>query len=305
MTLFQMAFDFILYSFVGWVIEVIYHAVTQGKVVNRGMLNGPVCPIYGCGVVGAFLIAKHGAEYAFACEPSELNGFIIFLGGMLLCTMIELVTGALLDTIFHMRWWDYREKPFNLNGYICLEFSIIWGLAMVFVIKVLYPSPGHGFFELVPNMLTNIVLILCYIALAADLVVTVLMIRRMEHRLGELDEVQKMMRAVSDKLSVMIGEGTLGEMQRLDEGRLQAALAKAELRDAISASEKERMADLAKKKRDLELMAAKLSKSFTEHEVFGLGRFVSAFPGLKHDRLGSVKKLIAGWLDARHPADNA
>ena len=142
MTLFQMAFDFILYSFVGWVIEVIYHAVTQGKVVNRGMLNGPVCPIYGCGVVGAFLIAKHGAEYAFACEPSELNGFIIFLGGMLLCTMIELVTGALLDTIFHMRWWDYREKPFNLNGYICLEFSIIWGLAMVFAIKVLYPSPA-------------------------------------------------------------------------------------------------------------------------------------------------------------------
>ena len=109
---------FFIYSFLGWCVEVAFVAVTTGKVVDRGFLNGPVCPIYGCGMVGVLIILL----------PVKNNVWLLFLGGMIICSTVELFGGWILDKIFHMRWWDYSEKPFNIGGYICLPFSIMWGI---------------------------------------------------------------------------------------------------------------------------------------------------------------------------------
>lgn len=98
--------------------------------VNRGFLNGPWCHVYGFGVV---------IVLAFL-EPLKSNLLLLFLSSVVLTSALEWATGFVLEKIFHQRWWDYSDQPFNLNGYICLRFSIAWGLACLFVVKLLHPS---------------------------------------------------------------------------------------------------------------------------------------------------------------------
>ena len=132
MTYFQICLYFLVYSFGGWVVEVIFHAVALGKVINRGFLNGPVCPVYGFGVLSVFAMLN-----TIQSGGHQMNDAMIFLFGIILATAVELIAGWLLDVCFHARWWDYSDKPFNFHGYICLEFSLIWGLAIVMVVKVI------------------------------------------------------------------------------------------------------------------------------------------------------------------------
>ena len=131
MTYYQICWYFLIYSFGGWALEVVYHAVACGKVINRGFLNGPVCPVYGFGVLSVFAMINtiQGGGYL-------MNDGMIFLFGVILATAVELIAGWLLDVCFHARWWDYSNKPLNLHGYICLEFSLIWGVAILLVVKV-------------------------------------------------------------------------------------------------------------------------------------------------------------------------
>ena len=85
---------FLLYSFLGWCLEVAFHAVTMGKIVNRGFLNGPLCPIYGFGMTAVILTLR----------PVEDNLFLLFTGGTVFATLIELIGGFVLLKLFHMRW---------------------------------------------------------------------------------------------------------------------------------------------------------------------------------------------------------
>ena len=130
---------FIIYAFIGWCTEVAYAALNTGKFVNRGFLNGPYCPIYGCGVV-----------VVVAClTPLKDNIVVLFIGSFLLTTIIEFLTGLVLEKIFHNKWWDYSDLPFNIKGYICLKFSIYWGIACTFVMKIVHPII-YKFITLIP-----------------------------------------------------------------------------------------------------------------------------------------------------------
>ena len=121
---------FAVYSVLGWVTEVVFFALKTGEFVNRGFLNGPVCPLYGFGVVGVVILML----------PIQDNTVLLFLGSMVFCTLIEFITGLVLKYLFHDTWWDYSEEPFNIGGYVCLRFSIMWGLACVGVIRLLHPA---------------------------------------------------------------------------------------------------------------------------------------------------------------------
>ena len=113
--MYQFLWIFFVYAFLGWCTEVSYAALRTGKFVNRGFLNGPVCPIYGCGVVVVLV----------GLTPLKGNFVLLFLGSVVLTSVLELATGFVLEKLFRQRWWDYSDKPFNLGGYICLEFSIM------------------------------------------------------------------------------------------------------------------------------------------------------------------------------------
>ena len=122
-------------------IEVSYHAVTLGKVINRGFLNGPVCPVYGCGVLMVLSVLYIiGKIFGIDTDVANSNVLLLFVVGIVFATLVELMAGFALDRLFHTRWWNYNDRKYNLNGYICLEFSIIWGLAIAFVLRVIQPG---------------------------------------------------------------------------------------------------------------------------------------------------------------------
>lgn len=139
---------FFIFAFLGWCAEVAFAAVTKGRFVNRGFLNGPVCPIYGLGVVIVYL----------ALEPIRNNFIMLFAGATLLTSALEWVTGLVLEKVFHHQWWDYSDKRFNLNGYICLQFSLLWGVACVFIMRFMIPL-ADIFVQLIPRILGMAILI--------------------------------------------------------------------------------------------------------------------------------------------------
>ncbi len=120
---------FFIYSFLGWVWESVYVSVRKKKLVNRGFINGPFCTIYGLGAVAVYLILK----------PFDDNLLILYAGGVVTATILEYITGWLMERIFHTRWWDYSSKKYNLHGYICLGSSAAWGFFTLLLFYVLHP----------------------------------------------------------------------------------------------------------------------------------------------------------------------
>ena len=165
MTFYDLLWYFTIYSFLGWCSEVIFATVTTGKFVNRGFLNGPVCPIYGFGMSLVLLVLL----------PFSDNIPLLFVGGALLTSAIELVGGWALKKFFHTTWWDYSDQPFNLGGYICLKFSILWGLCVVVVIRIVHTAIA-SLVHWIPFTL-GAILVGIFIALfITDTIVTVLTI---------------------------------------------------------------------------------------------------------------------------------
>ena len=134
MTVYTVLWYFFLYAFLGWCAEVSYAALRTGRFVNRGFLNGPVCPIYGVGVVIVVGLLT----------PVKENTLLLFVCSVLLTSALEWVTGFVLERMFHQKWWDYSDLPLNLNGYICPLFSVLWGIACLLVMEINSPCAGRG-----------------------------------------------------------------------------------------------------------------------------------------------------------------
>lgn len=114
----QLIYYFTIYSFIGWLTEVFFYLITTKKFVNRGFLFGPFCPIYGFGILSLVIILK----------PLSPSPFLFFIGTTIITSILEYITGFVLEKIFHTHWWDYSDNKFNLHGYICLQFSLAWGI---------------------------------------------------------------------------------------------------------------------------------------------------------------------------------
>lgn len=189
---------FFIYSFLGWCVEVAFVAVTTGKVVNRGFLNGPVCPIYGFGMLGVLM----------ALIPIENNIILLFLGGILICSVIELFGGWILDKIFHMRWWDYSDNKFNIGGYVCLAFSIMWGMAVVFAVKFVH-HPIMAGVKKIPNSVKLIIIIVLSVIFIIDMIVTLKNLIGIKQSLGQLDKVAEELHNVGDQLKDVVGNSAI------------------------------------------------------------------------------------------------
>ena len=120
---------FWLYSFCGWIWESSYVSIRQKKLVNRGFVNGPLLTLYGTGAVMVYLILR----------PFEANVWALYFGGVIVATVLEYVTGVLMETIFHAHWWDYSNQKFNFQGKICLSSSIAWGFFTLGLFYILQP----------------------------------------------------------------------------------------------------------------------------------------------------------------------
>ena len=120
---------FLLYSFIGWSCEVIYCSIPKKTFVNRGFLNGPICPIYGFGAI--FII-----EFLY---PFKEEIIILFLLGVILTSTLEYITSFILEKLFNTKWWDYSNYKFNINGRVCLLNSTLFGLLSVVLVEIVHP----------------------------------------------------------------------------------------------------------------------------------------------------------------------
>lgn len=120
---------FFIYSFLGWIMEVLNSFVYTKKFVNRGFCIGPLCPIYGVGVLLIILLLNR-----YMNEP-----IVLFVMSMLICSILEYFTSYIMEKIFKARWWDYSNRKFNINGRVCLETMIPFGILGTFMVYIVNP----------------------------------------------------------------------------------------------------------------------------------------------------------------------
>ena len=191
---------FFLYGFIGWGVEVVYAAVKTHKLVNRGFLCGPICPIYGFGMVGLI----YSVSLIPLPDSGSMSAVAIFFIGMILTTAIELVGGWALFKIYHIRWWDYSNMKFNLGGYICPQFSLLWGLGSVLMIKVVHPLLARGSSPMPFNimLIVDVVLLVLFVV---DVAASTAAAIGLNKYLREIDELRAKLRVTSDKLTTVLG----------------------------------------------------------------------------------------------------
>lgn len=286
-TVWQYIFFFFLYSMLGWISEVIFAALDTGKLVNRGFLNGPLCPIYGSGMVAILFLIGRWAD----------NVFVVFFGGMLITTLVELIGGIILYRAFHTRWWDYSDQPFNLGGYICLKFSLMWGLGSILLVMVFHPLIEKPVLSIPETPLVVIDLVLLAL-FAVDLGLSIAAAIGLNKRMTQIEEARSAMRVLSDKLTEVVGTSALNADELLDEQKLQLALARMEGRDNMEQLRTEFEARAAEATARYRAAVNQLE----QNTRFGPGRLLKAFPRMKsRDHADTVARLRvrAGTLAQR------
>ena len=258
---------FFLYGCIGWCVEVVYAAVKEHKLVNRGFLCGPICPIYGFGMVGLV----YSVQLIPLPDSGSMSAVSIFFIGMVLTTAIELVGGWVLYKLYHIRWWDYSKMKYNLGGYICPQFSLLWGLGSVLMIKVVHPLLARGSNPM-PFRVMLILDIVLLIIFVVDVIVSTSAAIGLNKYLSEIDELRARLRVTSDKLTTVLGTGAMTADTILDEQKLQLALAKLEGRENAAELRAEATARVAELR---EKLAA------VDRHPLSTRRLLRAFPDMK------------------------
>lgn len=216
MDIYYYCWIFIIYSIIGWIAEEVVFALwwSPSKIVNRGFLNGPYCPIYG---FGALFIT-------FLLTPLKWSFVLVFLASAILASTLELITGLILDKWFHHKWWDYYNYPFNFMGYICLKSAVMWGACGLIVMYVFQPVID-GVIDHAPKSIGLVFLIIFVISIVADLIVTILTLRGVARKYQILDQIVFQINDSSEYLSkniynqtheaVRIGEESAKNIEKL------------------------------------------------------------------------------------------
>ena len=176
---YELYFYFLIYSFLGWVLESLFVSASTKQWVNRGFLRGPFCPIYGTGAVLVLV----------TLTPVLGNLAWVFIGGVFIATIVEYVISYVLEKIFHATWWDYSQMPLNFQGRICLRRSLEWGALSVVLLKVIHPFIG-AFVQRIPHTIAEFAGAGILIYLIADASVTVMNIFQLKEKIERLEEAR-------------------------------------------------------------------------------------------------------------------
>ena len=175
---------FTIYSFLGWVWETSFCSIRAGHFINRGFLNGPVIPVYGFGAV--FVLTA--LSFASPLLPTHLPYIdipLVFLSGMVICTLLEYVTAVILESAFHIRWWDYSKQKFNFQGRICLKSALFFGLMSVVIIYIVQPLVSQVTVN-IPAEIANPLALIFLVLFVVDLSVTLSSLLHLKSHLAEI-----------------------------------------------------------------------------------------------------------------------
>lgn len=233
-SLYEMCLLFIVWSFIGWAIEVCAHALKMGEYSNRGFLSMPICPIYGFGVLIITILL-----HPFMDIP-----ILMFICSSLICTAFELFVGVTMKMIFHNVWWDYSDEHFNFKGYICLKTSILWGMGCLIVEYCAEPQI-EWLVDSIPTTAGTVFIGVMGVLIVIDCSNSVAAVYKLNLRLKEISEISEKMYNSSQKLGKALADTALTAVDKGSEaaaviyekkleGQEKAAELKNDIRENIS-----------------------------------------------------------------------
>lgn len=182
---------FLIYSFFGWVLETVAAAVKHKRFLNRGFINSPLCIIYG---ITACIVTVFF---------HELNGLWLFAASVIMSTVVEWAAGHLSERFFHERWWDYSNRKWNLDGYICLSMSLFWGLLCTIAL-----TWGNGLllkvFHLLPALAGDILVWTLAVLLLFDILATAIVLRGRSKNIEKWESIDAWLDSISSRMGRFI-----------------------------------------------------------------------------------------------------
>ena len=284
----------LLYSLVGWCGEMVYCSLGQGRLCEkRGFLNGPICPIYGHGALLVLLVLDGGCK----------NPLLTFLLGALLTSALEYLTSFAMEKLFHMRWWDYSQKPFNLNGRICLRNSALFGAACVLLCHGAGPALTGAvgwFFRRGTGVSLAAVLGLLYLA---DIVLSVRSAIQVGSRLRALQGVCQELAQRIEQLKEEQRQAVEAQRLKLEEAVAAARRNSEEKRSEAARALQARLEPLSREFAQ-RLEAAKSEaqqriKALCEKQDIFERRLVSSFPSMRSTRHGEALEKLREYLKVK------
>ena len=180
---------FIIYSSLGWLMEIIVTLYNKKKFINRGFLIGPYCPIYGWGCLSLIILL----------DKYKSNIIILFMMSIIICSILEYYTSYFMEKLFKTRWWDYSQKKYNINGRICLETMIPFGILGCIVICIINPTLV-GILNKMPTNIMNFLAIILFIIFLVDNIISIDIIFKLRNVVSkyEKDEKEEIKKKVKD-----------------------------------------------------------------------------------------------------------
>lgn len=188
---------FFLFAFAGWIYECIFVFLRDRKLINRGFLVGPILPLYGFGAVAVYLLLR-----PFSHIPT-----LLYFMGMVIATILEYVTGWLLERCFHTKWWDYSEQQYNFQGRIALIPSMFWGILCLAMFDILLPA-ANKMIDSIPRRMGEFFLGAALLVTAADLFYTVVTMINFRQQMEKLYSLKK-------ELDYLFGEMSEASLKEL------------------------------------------------------------------------------------------
>lgn len=246
--------------------------------MNRGFINGPFCTIYGFGAVSVYLILK----------DFDQNLLVLYIGGVVVATVLEYITGWLMETIFHTRWWDYSKKKCNLHGYICLGSSLAWGVFTVLLFEVFHPFV-EWLTNLYPVSIGKIAVSVVAVLYSADFVTSAVAAFGISKKLAKLEDMMEELTAylqttklyetkeeISDRLEEIRAFNLAEAAEKI--GTKKAEFSKLlEERFSLSENYLEKKAEL---ERRMDEFSEKYLSARKKSNIVGK-RMIHAYPGLR------------------------
>ncbi len=171
---------FIIYSFLGWVMESIVRSICERKLINTGFLKGPFCPIYGIGATIMFLFL----------DKFENKPILLFFIAIIVLSAWEYIVGVFLEKTFNTKYWDYSDHKINFQGRICLTNSLCWGVLGVLFVKYIHPFIQETIEKIDVNLINYVIAVLFTVFLV-DMVISIIHIKNMKSTLNKIENINK------------------------------------------------------------------------------------------------------------------
>lgn len=202
---------FFVYSFLGWCLEVICKLITEKRFINRGILIGPICPIYGYGVLIMTLFFRK-----YLNDPITL--FILIIVS---CSILEYFTSYFLEKVYHTRWWDYSTKKFNINGRICLETMIPFGILGLLIMNYMNPIV-FNLLNILPNYLIYILSTIFLITYIIDNIISCKIIYNIQKLSKKIQSKQIIKKDDTERITRLVRKQIEKSMKLLDRRLIHA-----------------------------------------------------------------------------------